>query len=805
MIEGYDMLAIPLANLGGEKRWLVISISGTDVKLDSDLCTFAVSPLPSGWKARPSANLNWQAPIVIRETGGQTLVRLLETETYEWSLEGEGLNEVSVKSPLKDKRKQRWSVRKLKNRAPEGQFTVINYLGFSLLQILEENGDPLAEIPLEFVSQKMDFDTEYRSMTEDIAKFCEQLILTWEAPTSLRFSASNTERARLLLEQFLFLRSFLSPDRLGRLLEVIQRNPHSLLRAEKEWKPAAMARSTDYLSNPGGMLRSWHRRNGRNIPAQVLDVRKEDTHDTPPNRFVKFALAQFRQLCSDVVELKGETSTVGSEACELMQALDAIMAKRFFRDISRLTRLPLDNQTLQKGEGYREVLRAWFLTEAAATLNWKGQEDSYEGSTRDVATLYEYWIFIQLHQILEDIPGIEKLSGDSISGDEIKSFIKESKGNITIHLKSGAPSQACFLLQPPEGEGLRIDLHYERTFSWNKSATSGGSYSRQFRPDYTLSLYPARYKNESAAQAEGKVAHLHFDAKYRANRLGQLFGEAGRKEEFISEEKQESKSISTYQRGDLLKMHTYNDALRQTIGSYVLYPGDGEDTTELRKFHEIAPGVGALVMKPGNSNCLDTLKNFLIDVFEHQSSQFTQQRYLADTRYKTIREDPKTLGEGQSRYNVARPDAPCVLLWLKKNTAEVFREYGFAYCHAVPKDAPEQSKKLDLDLSIEVGSEFLPCGGGQGKPIAGLGWRAKITSARFMSKEKLSEYIKIKGLTAKLKPSSVDHYLIFEFKEATEINKLDLDEVHKNHRSGSKYMAVSCRWRDILNAQLSSC
>ena len=73
-----------------------------------------------------------------------------------------------------------------------------------------------------------------------------------------------------------------------------------------------------------------------------------------------------------------------------------------------------------------------------------------------------------------------------------------------------------------------------------------------------------------------------------------------------------------------------------------------------------------------------------------------------------------------------------------------------------------------------------------------------------MSKEKLSEYIKIKGLTSKLKPSSVDHYLIFEFKEATKINELDLDEIHKNNRSGSKYMAVSCRWRDILNAQLSS-
>ena len=802
MTEGYDMLAIPLPNLGGEKRWLVISTSGTDVKLDSDLCTFAASPLPSGWKAKPSASLNWQAPIVIREIGGQTLVRLLETQTYEWSLEGDGLNEVSVKSPLKDKRKQRWSVRKLKNRAPEGQFTVINHLGFSSLQILENNGEPLAEIPLEFVSQKMDFDTEYRSMTEDIAKFCEQLLLTWEAPTSLRFSASNTERARLLLEQFLFLRSFLSPDRLGRLLEVIQRNPHSLLRAEKEWKPAAMARSTDFLSNPGGMLRSWHRQNGRNIPAQVLDVRKEDTHDTPPNRFVKFALAQFRQLCSEVVELKGETSTVGSEACELMQALDAIMAKRFFRDISRLTRLPLDNQTLQKGEGYREVLRAWFLTEAAASLNWKGQEDSYEGSTRDVATLYEYWIFIQLHQILEDIPGIEKLSGDSISGDEIKSFIKESKGNITIHLKSGAPSQACFLLQPPEGEGLRIDLHYERTFSWNKSAISGGSYSRQFRPDYTLSLYPARYKNEPAAEAEGKVAHLHFDAKYRATKLAQVFGEDEVNEDIISTEKQQAKATSTYQRGDLLKMHTYNDALRQTIGSYVLYPGNSEDKTELRKFHEISPGVGALVMKPGNGICLETLKSFLMDVFEHQSSQFTQQRYMADTRYKTIQDRPETLDEDGTDYHVARKEAPCVLLWLRPEHEPEFRKHGFAYCRAIPDDT---NKSIDLDLSIQVGSEFIPIGG-PSYALAAKGWRAKTQSARFITKDKLISYIKSSHPKCKIRPTSdTKHYLLFEFCDSTPFKKIDVTTIHKLHRSGdSQYMAVSCKWSEILAEQLTS-
>ena len=48
-------------------------------------------------------------------------------------------------------------------------------------------------------------------------------------------------------------------------------------------------------------------------------------------------------------------------------------------------------------------------------------------------------------------------------------------------------------------------------------------------------------------------------------------------EEQIKEEVENDKQDSvtnTYKRGDLLKMHTYNDAIRRTVGSYVLYPGD---------------------------------------------------------------------------------------------------------------------------------------------------------------------------------------------------------------------------------------
>jgi predicted component of viral defense system (DUF524 family) len=801
MAQRYDMLAIPIRAAGGAEAWFVIEAASTEVTLDHCACA-TDEDLPKGWKGRISSSETGPAVISVQESGGEPVLRLLETQGYEWALAGGGTETLEVTSTLEDKRKQRWTIRKRPGMPAEGQFTVINHLGFARLAIRDKDGDEVRVIPLELVSRKLDYDTEYRRMTEDIAHFCEQLLLTWDAPTGLRFSADTGRPAALLLERFLFLRNFLTDEKLGRLLEVIERNPHSHLVANREWKPAGMARSTDFLSNPGGMLRSWQMRGGRAVPCEVLDVRKDETHDTAPNRFLKFALSQFRLLCAEILELKGSATPLGGEAQGLMGDLDAILARRFFRDIGRLNRLPLDNPTLQKGEGYREVLRAWILTEAAATLNWAGQEESYEGSTRDVATLYEYWIFIKLHAILADFDGME--INPSRAASTARDFISKSNGEILIQLKSGQASRSSFRLRLSEEEFLCIDLHYERTFSSGGAATSSWSYSRNFRPDYTLSMYPSRFKTEEEAEAAGKIAHLHFDAKYRVSKVGQLFGDDRAPEDEdtgMDDEKRVEKTESSYQRGDLLKMHTYNDALRQTIGSYVLYPGDDSQTETMRKFHEIAPGVGALIMKPGNAECLRLLEGFLAEVFAHQASQFTQYRYLSDTRHLAVKHEPESFRDEGKVYDVARKSAPCVILWLKKDMEETCRNHGFAYCHAVPKPEHGDRAKIDLNLSIEIGSEFIPCGRGRAEKLRGMGWRGKITAARFLSKEKLRHYIENKGLGEKLSPGSVDHYLLFEFNEITAMKKLDLSGVHKQYRSGSDYMAVTCGWDAILNAQ----
>ncbi|MBK8110765.1 MAG: hypothetical protein IPK46_10785 [Saprospiraceae bacterium] len=58
---------------------------------------------------------------------------------------------------------------------------------------------------------------------------------------------------------------------------------------------------------------------------------------------------------------------------------------------------------MQRKEGYREVLRVWLMFDLAAKLIWTGGEDIYSGGKKDIATLYEYWLFFKLLDLFQSI------------------------------------------------------------------------------------------------------------------------------------------------------------------------------------------------------------------------------------------------------------------------------------------------------------------------------------------------------------------------------------------------------------------
>ena len=149
------------------------------------------------------------------------------------------------------------------------------------------------------------------------------------------------------------------------------------------------------------------------------------------------------------------------------------------------------------------------------------------------------------------------------------------------------------------------------------------------RPDYTLSIWPGEISMDQA-EREDLIVHIHFDAKYRVNKVDLGLDDSTNEEQMskalLNEKNEQEEGI--YKRADLLKMHAYKDAIRRTSGAYILYPGTVQ--RRLKGFHEIIPGLGAFCLTP--SNCdeeLITLQVFLLKIVEHMLDRTSQRERIS--------------------------------------------------------------------------------------------------------------------------------------------------------------------------------
>jgi hypothetical protein len=303
-----------------------------------------------------------------------------------------------------------------------------------------------------------------------------------------------------------------------------------------------------------------------------------------------------------------------------------------FRGVSPPDMLPLGSPVLQRKEGYREVYQAWLRFDMAARLVWQGGEEAYRAGQRDIATLYEYWVFFKLLDIVSGIfqldrPAADELMEETADGFGLKLKSCEQLGFEGITFAGARP--------------LRARFSYNRSFTRNASPASAGSWTERLRPGYTISLWRADF---SAAEAEAQelMVHVHFDAKYRIDDIEQLFGRDDAELEpadavaNLNEEKQEEQ-IGRYKRADLLKMHAYRDAIRRTQGAYVLYPG--ELSRQWQGYHEILPGLGAFPIKPGNGDA--ALTKFIQDVVAHACNRASARERQSYHVYQ-VQEAPTT-------------------------------------------------------------------------------------------------------------------------------------------------------------------
>lgn len=384
------------------------------------------------------------------------------------------------------------------------------------------------------------------------------------------------------------------------------------------------------------------------VPRRLSVSYKKDTIDVVENRFVKFVLQSFSSFCSMIQQCKNASPRLITEAELTANKLTGWLSRSFFLDVSNLQTMALNSPALQRKEGYREVLQAWMMSKLAAQITWKGGDNVYQAGKRNVAALYEYWVFFKLLDIVKKTFRLELTEADE------KKLVKTDKDHINLELKQGHTKMIGGQFREAS-RTLNVRLYYNRTFGTSDHLEASGSWTTAMRPDYTLSIWPGDI-TEAEAEEEDLIVHIHFDAKYKLNKIlldDRLPDETHTFEDndadlseddllMNQEKREEEKGI--YKRVDLLKMHAYKDAIRRTSGAYILYPGS--ESKRLKGFHEVLPGLGAFCLSP-NSMEKDSkeIEHFLHDILEHMLNRASQRERMSYHTYEIHKKEPSVVCE----------------------------------------------------------------------------------------------------------------------------------------------------------------
>ncbi|MDQ2914295.1 MAG: DUF2357 domain-containing protein [Chloroflexota bacterium] len=544
-------------------------------------------------------------------------VQLLEGGTYDYQLVGaEGL-EIDSGPLIQPNRFGRWT-----GRIEPGLST-----GLLPIALVDPAGKERAWGAVEVRTDKLDYQDQYRQMLDDIATATTALIMHFSGPTAVRLKVERTD-ADSLHQQFAILRRILQSrdldDAVHRVLgqparrwitESGKRTPDRIDRVDAAViRQLASGRRREPIPATHSLRQVFagHGHREATVPTTIVVDRDRETIDIPENRFVKFALEDW----DDFIEAVEERARVlqpsigkrlARETAELRETVGEWLANDLFREVSRADRLPLESPLLQRRGGYREILESWLEFQFATSLTWDGGREAFAAGQRNVAALYEFWVFFKLLAIVEqtfelDVPAHRTL-------------IERTANGFDLRLKSG--KELSFRGKHRGGDReLNIRFSYNRTYPGAEpdlpSYPSPGAWTRPMRPDFTVSLWPVEF-SEAEAERQELMVHVHFDAKYRVEDWTGLFGINSN--EVLDEERVATQSGGAPKRADLLKMHAYRDAIRRTEGAYVIYPGrHGQENVSWFAFNDVLPGLGAFALRPGAEAIgLENLRTFLED------------------------------------------------------------------------------------------------------------------------------------------------------------------------------------------------
>lgn len=442
----------------------------------------------------------------------------------------------------------------------------------------------------EVLSTKLDYHEHWRTIVEDIEREYRMLSLDYMRRTFHGFSPDqNGEHPDIVWwsvfegEQQKFIKACKS---------IIDR-PRHRLHGEEVYLRADILKQTPH--NIENRL-AEHRKE----PAYLYRVEQHIlSNDTQENRFLKFALHQISKRYEDLRQrieaVKTVSGTMKSAMLATSETLKRLQHHPFFRTIGRFKGISQESMVLQKATGYSQVYRTWNLLRRAYSLN----DGLYRLQTKDIATLYEIWCFIEVSHIVK-----AQLHLDDEDVEHRNRM--EMNGIFSWELGKGEHSRILF-----RKDGVELAELVYNPKNADKENDNVGMKDLVVptvpqKPDIVLQLT----KND--LQQGMKMTYL-FDAKYRIDG--------------------KDKGVDVPPEDAINQMHRYRDAIyykdydanalkKEVIGGYILFPGDGEpNDVAVSKFYKTIKevNIGAFPLRPKDVENRKLLENFIDELIHTKS------------------------------------------------------------------------------------------------------------------------------------------------------------------------------------------
>lgn len=442
----------------------------------------------------------------------------------------------------------------------------------------------------EVLSTKLDYHEHWRTIVEDIEREYRMLSLDYMRRTFHGFSPDqNGEHPDIVWwsvfegEQQKFIKACKS---------IIDRPRHRLHGEEVYLRADKLKQTPHNIEN----RLAEHRKE----PAYLYRVEQHIlSNDTQENRFLKFALHQISKRYEDLRQrieaIKTASGTMKAAMLATSETLKRLQHHPFFRTIGRFKGISQESMVLQKAMGYSQVYRTWNLLRRAYSLN----DGLYRLQTKDIATLYEIWCFIEVSHIVK-----AQLHLDDEDVEHRNRM--EMNGIFSWELGKGEHSRILF-----RKDGVELAELVYNPKNADKENDNVGMKDLVVptvpqKPDIVLQLT----KND--LQQGMKMTYL-FDAKYRIDG--------------------KDKDVDVPPEDAINQMHRYRDAIyykdydanalkKEVIGGYILFPGDGESNdVAVSKFYKTIKevNIGAFPLRPKDVENRKLLENFIDELIHTKS------------------------------------------------------------------------------------------------------------------------------------------------------------------------------------------